>query len=54
MTAANIQGYFTNHSLRVTAATTMYDARLDEATTIGRTGHQSVARWCEGLQADNQ
>ena len=42
MKAANIQGYFTNHSLRVTAATRMYDAQLDEATIMSRTGHRSV------------
>ena len=50
MKAANIQGYFTNHSLRVTAATMMYDAQLDEATTMGRTGHWSV----DGVRAYKQ
>ena len=42
MKAANIPGYFTNHSLRVTATTRMYDAQLDEATIMSRTGHRSV------------
>ena len=40
--AANIKGYFTNHSLRVTATTRMYDAQLDEATIMNRTGHCSA------------
>ena len=42
MKAANIKGYFTNHSLRVTTTTRMYDAQLDEATIMNRTGHRSV------------
>ena len=42
MKSAGIEGYFTNHSLRVTAATRMYDAQLDEATIMSRTGHRSV------------
>ena len=50
MKAANIQGYFTNHSLRVTAATRMYDAQLDEATIMSRTGHRSV----DGVRAYKQ
>ena len=42
MKDANIQGYYTNHSLRATATTRMYDAQLDEATIMSRTGHHSV------------
>lgn len=42
MKSANIKGYFTNHSLRVTAATRMYDAQLDEASIMNRTGHRSL------------
>lgn len=41
MKSANIPGYFTNHSLRVTAATRLYDARVDEDTIMQRTGHRS-------------
>ena len=42
MKSASIPGYFTNHSLRVTAATRLYDAQVDEATIMERTGHRSV------------
>ena len=42
MRSASIPGYFTNHSLRVTAATRLYDAEVDEATIMERTGHRSV------------
>ena len=41
MRSAGIPGYFTNHSLRVTAATRLYDARVDEDTIMQRTGHRS-------------
>ena len=42
MRSASIPGYFTNHFLRVTAATRLYDAEVDEATIMDRTGHRSV------------
>ena len=42
MKNASIPGYFTNHSLRVTAATRLYDAQVDEATIMEKTGHRSV------------
>ena len=42
MKESNIKGYFTNHSLRVSATTRMHDAKLDEATIMSRTGHCSV------------
>ena len=42
MRDAGIPGYFTNHSLRATATTRMYDAQLDEASIMQRTGHRSV------------
>ena len=41
MRASGIPGYFTNHSLHVTAATRPYDARVDEDTIMQRTGHRS-------------
>ena len=39
MREAGIDGYFTNHSLRVTATTRLYDAQVDEASIMERTGH---------------
>ena len=47
MREAGIDGYFTNHSLRVTATTRLYDSQIDEASIMQRTGHQSV----EGVRA---
>ena len=40
--SAGVPGYFTNHSLRVTAATWLYDAQVDEATIMERTSHRST------------
>ncbi|XP_048239442.1 uncharacterized protein KIAA1958-like [Haliotis rufescens] len=40
---AGIEGYFTNHSLRATAATRLYDCGLDEQLIAERTGHRSLA-----------
>ena len=42
MREAGIQGYFTNHSLRATATTRLYDAQVDEASIMERTGHRSL------------
>ena len=39
---AGIQGYFTNHSLRTTAATLLYHAGVDEQLVMERTGHHSL------------
>ena len=36
-------GYFTNHSLRATAATRLYDAGVDEQLITEKTGHRSSA-----------
>ena len=47
MREAGIDGYFTNHSLRVTATTRLYDSQIDEASIMQRTGHRSV----EGVRA---
>ena len=41
MKSARIPGYFINHSLHVTAATRLYDARVDEDTIMQRAGHRS-------------
>ena len=47
MREAGIDGYFTKHSLRVTATTRLYDSQIDEASIMHRTGH-----WCvEGVIA---
>lgn len=41
MKSAGTEGYFTNHSLQATATTRLYDAQVDEATIMARTGHRS-------------
>ena len=40
--AAGISGYKTNHSLRVTTATRLYQAGVDEQLIMERTGHRSL------------
>ena len=40
---AGLSGRFTNHSLRATGATTLFDAGLDEQLIISRTGHSSTS-----------
>ena len=40
--AAGIHGYKTNHSLRATAATRLYQAGVDEQLIMEVTGHQSL------------
>lgn len=40
--AAGISGYKTNHSLRVTAATRLFQAGIDEQMTMKQTGHRSI------------
>ena len=42
MKSAGVPGYFTNHSLRVTAVTRLYDAQVDEAITMEQTGDCST------------
>ena len=42
MSSANISGHFTNHSLRSTATTRLFNAHLDEQLIMARTGHSSV------------
>lgn len=39
---ANISGYFTNHSLRATGATTLFDASVLESIIQKHTGHKSL------------
>ena len=44
---AGIEGCFTtNHTLRATATTRLYDAQLDEASIMQHTGHRSVMGVC--------
>lgn len=40
---AGIPGFFTNHSLRATAATRLYEASIDEQLITEVTGHRSTA-----------
>ena len=40
--AARIQGFRTNHSLRATAATRLYQAGVDEQLIMETTGHRSL------------
>ena len=40
--AAGIQGFKTNHSLRVTSATRLFQAGIDEQLIMERTGHRST------------
>ena len=39
---AGIPGYHTNHSLRATAATRLYQSGVDEQLVMERTGHRSL------------
>ena len=41
-TAANISGFKTNHSLRVTTATRLFNSGVDEQLIMSHTGHRSV------------
>ena len=42
MQGDGLEGYKTNHSLRVTAATRLYNAGVDEQLIMQRTGHRSI------------
>ena len=41
MKQAGSSGYFTNHSLRVSAATRLFESNVDEQLIMDRTGHSS-------------
>ena len=45
--SAGINGYKTNHSLRATAATRLYQAGVDEQLIMEKTGHRSL----EGMRS---
>ena len=41
--AAGFKGFFSNHSLRATAATRLFDSDVDEQLIMAKTGHVSTA-----------
>ena len=41
--SAGLQGHYTNHSLRATAATRLFEAGIDEQLIMQRTGHSTTA-----------
>ena len=43
MAQAGFEGYYTNHSLRVSSATRLFDAEVDEQLIMSRTGHSSTS-----------
>ena len=43
--AAGISGFKTNHSLRVTTATRLFQSGVDEQLIMARTGHRSIEYW---------
>ena len=47
MKEAGYDGHYTNHSLRASLATRLYDAEVDEQLIMSRTGHSST----EGVRA---
>lgn len=40
---AGVDGHYTNHSLRATAATRLFEAKVDEQLIMQRTGHSTTA-----------
>jgi hypothetical protein len=42
MKEGGYQGYYTNHSLRVSTATRLFDKCVDEQLIMARTGHSST------------
>ena len=46
MTDAGFKGYYSNHSLRVSLATRLYEAKVDEQLIMSRTGHSSTDGVC--------
>ena len=42
MSDGGFEGFYTNHSLRVTCATRLYEAQVDEQLIMGRTAHSST------------
>ena len=48
MKQAGFEGHYTNHSLRVSLATRLFDAQVDEQLIMSRTEHSST----DGVQAN--
>ena len=46
MKKAGFEGHFTNHSLRVSSATRLFDAEVNEQLIMSRTGHSSTDGVC--------
>lgn len=42
MKEGSFQGHYTNHSLRVSSATRLFDAEVDKHLIMSRTGHSST------------
>ena len=40
---AGVEGHFTNHSLRATVATRLFEAKVDEQLIMQRTGHSTTS-----------
>ena len=51
---AGIQGHKTNHFLRVTTATRLFHAGVDEQLTMKRTGHRSLDGVCLYKRVSNE
>ena len=52
--SAGVQGFKTNHSLRATSATRLYQKCVDEQLIMERTGHRSIEGRSQDLQAHQQ
>ena len=46
MEEANIPGHYTNHSLRSSATTRLFNAHVDEQLIMARAGHSSTTGVC--------
>ena len=45
MKEAGFEGHYTNHSLRVTSATRLFDAEVDESPVLKECGHLKLQDW---------
>lgn len=54
MTEAGIEGYWTNHSLRATAVTRLFQENVDDKLIKGLTGHRSEALQGYKRESDDQ
>ena len=51
--SAGVQGYFTNHSLRASTATRLFEAGVDEQLIMLRTGHNTISGLKVCTEVDN-